>query len=152
MTTTVNHTPSLPRLLLVVFGVLTAASSVLLIKASTLEPAVLASGRLLLATLVLLPFWWKEVRPLKRRDFWASVSPSVVPGIFLGLHFIGWNAGARATLAGNGSLIVNMVPLVMPFLAWGFLKETLTVRERTGTVIALLGLVVLGWGDYHFSP
>ena len=144
--------PTPARLLIVVFGVLMAASSVLLIKASTLTPAVLASGRLLVAAVVLIPFWWKEHRVSVAKSLWTAVRPSILPGIFLGLHFIGWNAGARATLAGNASLVVNMVPLVMPFLAWGFLKEKLTVREVSGTILALLGLVVLAWGDYHFSP
>ncbi len=112
--------------MIVVFGVLMAASSVLLIKASTLAPAVLASARLLVAGVILIPFWWRERRLSPPTGAWASLRPSILPGVFLGLHFISWNAGARATLAGNASLVVNMVPLVMPFLAWGFLKERLT--------------------------
>jgi drug/metabolite transporter (DMT)-like permease len=139
-------------LIVVVFGVLMSASSVLLIKASTLAPGVLAAGRLLFAALILVPFWLREIRRQPLKDLWASVRPSILPGVFLGFHFIGWNAGARATLAGNATLVVNMAPLVMPFLAWGFLKERLTAREIGGTALALLGLVLLAWGDYHFSP
>jgi drug/metabolite transporter (DMT)-like permease len=135
-----------------VFGVLMAATAVLMIKASTLPPALLASARLLGATVVLLPFWWNEFRKRSPRAFWASVRPSLLPGLFLGLHFISWNTGARATLAGNATLVVNTVPLVMPFLAWTFLRESPTKREITGTAIAFLGMIVLAWGDYHFSP
>ena len=134
------------------FGVLMAASSVLLIKASTLAPATLAAGRLLIAVLILVPLWRKEMRREPRVSLWESARPSLVPGVFLGLHFISWNAGARATLAGNATLVVNMVPLVMPFLAWFFVREKPTKRELAGTVLALGGLVILGLGDYHFSP
>ena len=133
------------------FGVLMAASAVLMIKASALPPALLASARLLGATVILLPFWVAEQRK-HRLPFWESVGPSILPGLFLGLHFISWNAGARATLAGNASLVVNLVPLVMPFLAWWFLREKPTRREVVGTSVALLGVVVLALGDYHFSP
>jgi len=59
---------------------------------------------------------------------------------------------ARATLAGNATLVVNMGPLVMPFLAWSFLREVPTKREIAGTGIALVGMIVLAWGDYRFSP
>jgi len=134
------------------FGVLMSASAVLMIKASTISPALLAALRLFGATAVLLPFWWKETGKIGRQSLWESVKPSILPGLFLGLHFISWNAGARATLAGNASLVVNTVPLVMPFLSWTFLREGPTKREIAGTSLALAGIVLLAWGDYHFSP
>ena len=135
-----------------IFGVIVGATAVLMIKASTLPPALLAVLRLLGAAAVLLPFWFREVISRPRGSFWTSVRPSLLPGLFLGLHFVSWNIGARATLAGNASLVVNLVPLVMPFLAWRVLGEGPTKREITGTALALAGVGVLGWGDYHFSP
>jgi drug/metabolite transporter (DMT)-like permease len=136
-----------------VFGVMMAASSVLFIKASTLTPAVLAASRLLIAALILIPLWLRE----RRRDdprpsWWDSVRPVLLPALFLGLHFISWNAGARGTLAGNASLVVNLVPVVMPVLAWAFLSEKLNRRELVGTGVALVGVAVLGFSDYQFSP
>ena len=151
MTPPLSGNPTPTRLVVVVFGVLMGASSVLLIKASTLEPGVLAAGRLLIAVGILFPFWWRE-RRRSSTTLWASIRPSILPGIFLGLHFISWNAGARATLAGNATLLVNMVPLVMPLMAWAFLRESPTRREIGGTATAFLGLMVLAWGDYRFSP
>jgi len=141
-----------PRVALVIFGVLMSASAVLMIKASTVSPALLAAFRLLGAMLILLPFWWSEVRKSTSVRWFDSIRPSLLPGLFLGLHFISWNAGARATQAGNATLVVNMVPLVMPFLAWTFLRERPTRRETAGTILALSGVAVLGWGDYRFSP
>jgi drug/metabolite transporter (DMT)-like permease len=135
-----------------VFGVIMAATAVLMIKASSLPPALLASCRLAGAVVVLLPFWWNEVRRLPKGSLWATVRPSLLPGVFLALHFISWNAGARATLAGNASLVVNLVPLVMPFLAWLVLREAPRKREITGTLVALAGVFVLAWGDYRYSP
>jgi drug/metabolite transporter (DMT)-like permease len=80
------------------------------------------------------------------------VRPVLLPALFLGLHFISWNAGARGTLAGNASLVVNLVPVVMPVLAWMFLSEKLNRRELLGTGVALVGVAVLGFSDYKFSP
>ena len=135
------------------FGTMMAASSVLFIKASTLSPAALAASRLLIAALVLVPFWLRErARSVPRPPFWASVRTVLLPALFLGLHFISWNAGARGTLAGNASLVVNLVPVVMPLLAWVVLHEKLNGRELAGTGVALAGVVVLGFSDYRFSP
>ena len=44
---------------------------------------------------------------------------------------------ARETLAGNASLIVNMVPIGMPFLLWILAKEHLHRLEWIATVIAI---------------
>jgi drug/metabolite transporter (DMT)-like permease len=130
-----------------------AASSVLFIKASTLTPAVLAASRLLVAAVLIVPLWLRERKRAEvRPPFWASVRAVLLPALFLGLHFISWNAGARATLAGNASLVVNLVPIVMPLLAWMFLSEKLNRRELWGTCVALVGVAVLGFNDYKFSP
>lgn len=145
--------PAWAGFFLLVFGVMTAASSVLFIKASTLTPAVLAASRLLIAALLLTPLWLRErARAEVRPPFWRSVGVVLLPALFLGLHFISWNAGARGTLAGNASLVVNLVPVVMPVLAWLFLHEKLNRRELAGTLLALAGVAVLGFSDYKFSP
>jgi drug/metabolite transporter (DMT)-like permease len=130
-----------------------AASSVLFIKASTLTPAVLAASRLLIAAVILVPLWLRERRRAETRpSWWDTVRPVLLPALFLGLHFISWNAGARGTLAGNASLVVNLVPVVMPVLAWLFLSEKINRRELAGTMLALAGVAVLGFSDYRFSP
>lgn len=140
------------RLSLVLFGMVMAATAVLMIKAAGLPPALLAACRLAGAAAVLAPLWYREVQRDPVPWSWRQALPSVVPGVFLGLHFIAWNAGARATLAGNATLVVNLSPLVMPFFAWFVLKEAPSRREWVGTGLALVGLGILAWGDYHFSP
>jgi drug/metabolite transporter (DMT)-like permease len=56
------------------------------------------------------------------------------------------------TLAANSSLIVNMVPVVMPFLVFLLFKEIVSRGEVTGTIIALMGVLLLGTADFRLGP
>jgi drug/metabolite transporter (DMT)-like permease len=136
-------------LALVVFGVFIASTSVIMIKASTIHPLLQSSYRLLGAVIVLVPFFFRELKARGERLSFRLVAPSILPGILLGLHFIAWIYGARLTLAGNSTVIVNMSPVVMPFLAFFLLGVGPSRREILGTVIATAGVAILAAADYR---
>jgi drug/metabolite transporter (DMT)-like permease len=71
--------------------------------------------------------------------------------VFLALHFVTWILGARLTPSANASLIVNMVPAVMPVLLLLVVEETINRWELLGTILALSGVVLLGRGDLDLS-
>jgi drug/metabolite transporter (DMT)-like permease len=131
-------------------GHIVGAMAVILIKASTLHPLLLAGGRLLLASLVLLPVYLREVRKRGRLTF-RDLLPSVLPGLFLAAHFSTWAVGARMTLGANASLIVNMTPVVMPFFVFAFTREVIRRLEVVGTVVAIAGVVILGLQSVSFG-
>ncbi|MCP4709603.1 MAG: DMT family transporter, partial [Planctomycetes bacterium] len=62
-----------------------------------------------------------------------------------------WIAGARMTPAANSSLIVNMMPVVMPLLLWMTVRERVSRNEWIGTVVTILGMFVLGVSDLNLS-
>ncbi len=76
---------------------------------------------------------------------------SVLPGIFLAVHFITWTIGIPMTQVSNASLIVNMTPVVMPFFLWLFFREKVNRKEVLGTLLAISGLVVLALSKPDFS-
>jgi drug/metabolite transporter (DMT)-like permease len=83
-----------------------------------------------------------SVRDLKR---------AILPGAVLAVHFIAWNIGARLTLAANATLIVNMVPVVMPCLLLLVTGERVNRREIAGSACAMLGVLLLGVADVRVS-
>jgi len=129
------------------FGVYCCSTAVIFIKLSETHPVVVAAGRLLLAAALLSPVWLRSLR--KHGQSWreAHLGRTIVPGILLGIHFITWILGARMTGAANASLIVNMVPLAMPFLA----RDGITRNEIIGTVIGMAGIIFLGTADLHIG-
>ena len=72
-----------------------------------------------------------------------------MPGILLGLHFIAWIYGARMTLAGNSTVIVNMSPVVMPFLAFFLLGPARAEGRSWEPLIATAGVAILAAADYR---
>lgn len=144
--------------LLLVLSVLATSTAVIMIKASTVHPVLLASLRLVVATLVLAPVFVRDLRRHRAGlgggdvDTWRDLRASAAPGVVLAVHLISWIVGARMTPAANASLIVNLVPLVMPFFLLWLADEPLTTREVRATAIALGGVVVLTAGDLNLSP
>lgn len=138
--------------LLLLLGVFACATSVIWIKLSGLHPVLLASLRCLLAAVVLAPLWRAELRRHGARLDLAELRPALLPGLMLGIHFITWIIGARRTPAANSSLIVNMVPLVMPLFLYAWAREILSRREILGTAIAMLGVLIMTAQDLRLEP
>jgi drug/metabolite transporter (DMT)-like permease len=135
---------------LLVVGVFTASTSVLMIRWSDEHLLLVAAYRLLIAGAILSPIFLRQV---KKRGGWTlrDLRPTVLPGLILGLHFIAWIAGARLTPAANATLIVNMNPVAMPLFAFLLYREVLTPAEIAGTAVALAGVVLLGVADFRLS-
>ena len=136
--------------LMLVFGLVSASSSVIFIKLSSLDPVFLAAGRLFVASAVTAPWFVLALR--KHAGFFTQqVRRTLLPGVLLGVHFVTWIIGARMTPAVNSSLLVNMVPLVTPFFLRAFAHERLRSSERLATCIAFAGVLWLTAWDYDLS-
>ena len=138
---------------LLLFGVFCGSSAVIMIKASTEHPFLVASYRLLVAALVLVPFFLRDLGSLEPGETygWKQVGWSAIPAVFLALHFMTWVVGARLTQVANASLIANLTPVAMPFFVWGLFRERITRQEIVGTSFTLLGLAVLSASSLRFS-
>jgi len=141
-----------PYYLILAVGIVAGASSALFIQASTSPPSVVVAFRLLMAALILLPVLLvalkKDGRQWSARSFWL---PAVPGAAFLSLHLITWTVGVRMTSVANASLIVNLMPVAMPFAMFFVLKEKITAVEIAGSVVALVGVGVLTLGSADFS-
>lgn len=140
------------HILILVFGVFMAATAAIFIKISTLDPYFLASGRLLLACVILSPFFYNDWKKHKDSYSRKHLRRCVIPGIIFATHFITWNIGVRETHAANGTLIVTLVPVVMPFVLFFTINEIVNQRELMGTMFSILGVCLLAYGDWHSSP
>lgn len=134
-------------ILLLIFGVFCCATSVLMIKASGLHPAVLSAYRLLGAALFLSPLYVANAKKYRGQYSARHLRRTILPALTLALHFISWAQGAQWTSSANATLIVNMAPLVMPFLLYLTLREKVTRREVIGTLVSLAGVVWLASSD-----
>lgn len=132
-------------------GMIAAGSSVVFVKLGNVDPFVLAAYRLLLSALVLLPWFIKDMKARKEPFRLRQLTPSLLPGVFLALHFASWIMGARMVPGAHASLITNMSPLIMPFVMYFLIRERITPVEIIGSILTLGGSFYLGAKDYGFA-
>ena len=137
--------------LMLIFAVFACSTAVIMIKACTEHPLLVASYRLLIAVIVLLPFFIRDLKKHRKTYSWTQIRKTILPGLALALHFITWIIGARMTLAANSSLIVNMMPVAMPFFLFLFIKEIINKKEIIGTILAIMGVIILSYSDFHVN-
>ncbi len=130
---------------------LAMSSAVIFIKLSTDSPFILASYRLIFAAIILTPVYLLEYKKNVINYKIKNIKYSIIPSVFLSAHFITWIMGAKMTLATNATIIVNMVPSVMPFISFVILRERLDKREILGTIISIIGMFYLSIFDFHLS-
>lgn len=140
------------RMALLMLGVFCCSTAVIMIKASTVHPVLLAGYRLTAAALLLSPLFIRAFRQHRGVYTRQHFVRTILPAGLLALHFITWVVGARATLAANASLIVNLTPIVMPFILFMSLRERVHRGEIVGTAIAMTGVLLLAGGDYTAQP
>lgn len=85
----------------------------------------------------------EEMGALAGRD-WALI---VFGGIFLGLHFLAWFESLVWTSVASASVLVTTSPLFIAALGWVALRERLPWRTIVAIVAAVVGAVLIGWGE-----
>lgn len=138
--------------LLLFLGVFAGSSAVIFIKASTENALLVASYRLLIAAVLLSPFFFRTLKQRAEPYTWRQFSWTIVPGLVLALHFITWVIGARLTRVSNASLVINLAPVAMPFFLWLFYREVVNRSEVLGTLLSVAGLAVLVSANFRLSP
>jgi drug/metabolite transporter (DMT)-like permease len=135
------------RYLLLFLGVFACSTAAIFIKLSETHPVVLAALRLLLAALFLSPVFFFNLKKHRGAFTAGHLRRLLLPSAVLAVHLISWSYGARLALAAQSSLIVNLVPVAMPFFLHALLGEKINGREILGTAIAILGVVGLTFRD-----
>ncbi len=123
------------------------------IKWSESPPLVIAAYRLLLATLIFLPFaaykGGAEFKRLSTRDLVVMVA---VGGV-LAAHFGLWITSLKVegVSVASSVVLVTSHPILVAAISHLLLKERVDTLTMAGVVIGFSGVVIIGIGDYGFS-
>ncbi|MFT3785610.1 MAG: DMT family transporter [Tepidisphaeraceae bacterium] len=132
------------KYLILLIGTIACATAVIFIRMSYAPAAVLCAGRLLMAVVLLSPalvaHWKRRPDGVTARDVLRRTFPGAA---LLAVHFVTWTIGARMTSAANSSLVVNLVPIAMPFMLLAIVGERVRRHEVIGTIIAMVGVLIL---------
>lgn len=135
----------------IVIGMISISFSAIFVKLAQAESGAIAFYRMLFTVLILLPAFIKnrlhELKLLYQRDWLFST----VAGIFLALHFIFWFESLRYTSVASSTVLVTMQPLFAFIGTYLFFKDSITMKTLLSGVIAILGSVLISWGDFRLS-
>lgn len=134
--------------LIITVGVVSVSFAAIFIRLAEAPPLVIASYRLLIASLVLWPLTLKyssnELKHLTRRDIWLAL----VSGVFLGLHFGMWTSSLDYTSVATSVILVTSSPLFVAIASYVFLREKISWRIITGIVICFIGTALICQGNW----
>lgn len=142
--------PARPRILPLVLltAVLGISVSGPLAKLSAAHPLAIASWRLGIALVIVAGFLgatgtWREFRTLSRRDLGIALGA----GSLLALHFWSWITSLGLTSVAASVVLVNLHPVVIVAGSALWLRERPSRRQLAGIGIALMGALIIGYGD-----
>lgn len=131
-------------------GVLAVSFASILIRLAQAEgmPSLsIAAWRLIVASVVLLPYAWvtrrAEVRTLTRRELGLLA----LSGLFLGLHFAAWIASLGYTSVASSAVLVSMGPVFVALGSWLFWRERPGPLLSLGILLAAAGSITISWAD-----
>ena len=150
-TTSVPRAQMVSRVAILLFGILCLSTATILIKASREQPLLVAAGRLLIAALVLTPFFLRELKHASGGYGWRQFGWACLPAVFLAANLSSFVVGARMTQAADAGLIIVLTPVVMPFFLWWGIREKINRQELLATLVTFAGLLVLISGSLRIS-
>ncbi|MBU5268143.1 DMT family transporter [Virgibacillus proomii] len=136
----------------VTIGVISVSTSAIFVKLADQAPAaIIANYRLLLAVLLMAPIIMKkyrhEIKQINRKD-WIF---SIFAGVFLAFHFILWFESLNYTSVASSVVLVTLQPIFAFLGTYLFFKERFSYGAIISMLIALIGSIIISWGDFQIS-
>ncbi|WP_106494791.1 DMT family transporter [Lentibacillus sp. Marseille-P4043] len=136
----------------VVIGVIAVSTSAVLVKLANGTPAaIIANYRLLIAVIIMAPYVFfkqrQEFKFIHKKDWLLSTCA----GVFLAFHFILWFESLNYTSVASSVVLVTLQPIFAFLGTYFFFKERFSQGAVISMVIALLGSIIISWGDFRIS-
>ena len=132
-------------------GILGISTGSILVRLAQAPPLVVGAWRLSLATLILTPWAWPRVRAewpgLARRERWHIV----LAGVALAIHFATWISSLSHTTVSSSVILVSTNPVFVGLASRYILHERLARRTVVAIITAMVGTVIVSYGDVVLS-
>jgi drug/metabolite transporter (DMT)-like permease len=143
-----KHNPPFNPSLALISGVLAVSTGAIFVRLAEAPALVIAAYRVGLASLLLVPIAWWQVRDellgLEKEEYLLAG----LAGLFLALHFATWIASLSYTSVANSVVLVNTNPIWVGVLTPFISKDRLSWMTKIGIVISVMGGVIIGAGDF----
>lgn len=139
--------------LALLIGVFSLSTSAVFVRLANAPSSITAFYRLFLAALILFPFLLLNKRSRYELLFLSKKQWlfGILSGLFLALHYVLWFESLRYTSVASSTVIVTLQPLFSIAGGYFLFKERLNKGSIIGCFIAIIGCMIIGWGDFQVS-
>lgn len=140
--------------IILLLAVLFLSTSAVFVRLAGAPAAATAFYRLFFTMLFLLPVLLfspkrrAEVKALTRRQWGLAL----LSGVVLAVHFLLWFASLDYTSVASSTVLVTLQPLFSLIGGYFLFHERYSKTALLGCAIAIVGSVIIGWGDMQLSP
>ncbi len=140
--------PGLPPNLVMLVSVSAVSTASILIRLTAAPPMAIATWRLVLSTLMLLPFFayrggFAKLRAMGGRDLLALAGV----GVALAVHFASWITSLSHTSVASSVIFVHVDSIFVALVSHFLLGERVSRRVALGIGVAFVGAAVIALGD-----
>lgn len=140
--------PELPPNLVMLVSVSAVSTASILIRLTEAPPMAIATWRLLLSTLMLIPFFvnrggFAKLRAVGSGDLLALAGV----GVALAVHFASWITSLSYTSVASSVIFVHVDPIFVALVSHFLLGERVSRRVVLGIGVAFVGATVIALGD-----
>lgn len=131
-------------------SIIAISFSAIFVKWSDAPASILSMYRMWFASILMVPIVWKnrhEFRNIVKKD-WFFLFFS---GFFLALHFVLWFGSLKLTTVASSTIILALQPIVSLVGGFFLFKERTTLSALMTMGIAIVGAMMIGWGDFGLS-
>lgn len=135
------------RKLLVLLGVVGVSLSAPLIRISTAPSMVLVFYRVLIASVLLIPYALIRNREEFRQMGRKTALFCLMSGLFLGLHFASYFQALRYTSIASAVALVDTEVFFVAFMMFFFFREIIPLRAWAGILLTFTGSMLIALSD-----
>ncbi len=138
--------------LILPLGILAISSASVLIKICDAPPLIIAAYRLTLASLMLSVPATSRILQEMRKFTAAEFFLWLLAGVFLSFHFALWISSLQYTSVARSVVFVTTNPIFVAIASVLFLRERLSTVLFLSILVAILGGIIIAWGDWGGGP
>jgi drug/metabolite transporter (DMT)-like permease len=134
--------------LAILIAVIAVSFSAIFIRWSDAHPLVIATYRMGITSLILLPLVvvrnLEDLKKIRRREYFFMIAI----GMVLALHFGTWITSLKETSVASSVILVTSHPLFVAIISHYIFREKLKTIGYVGIIIAFFGIIILTVGDF----
>jgi len=137
--------------LVLVLGIVSVSFAAVFIRLADAPPIVIAAYRMLIAAVVITPFYLARPRGLPKKLLKRDILLILLSAISLALNFVLWITSLEYTSIASSVVLATSHPIFVAVISFFLWRERLSRKAILGMVVALGGVVIINYGGFILS-